>query len=156
MNIQSTYLKILAKKHFARSYSRITNRMLSFYYTFTSAHPLTPRYTTRILAVTLRGCKAWCSCVNISKIFICLSKVGLRRAGDGWSTTYGYHNTAASCRLVFVWFIVFACLILWGLVDFRDDNSFESTCGKCIRCVQICTYAWDRQAWTQGATFCMR
>lgn len=145
MNIHHTYSRNLAQKktflcaHIPASSTESSRSITQ------SPHP-TPHYT-RIRGIKHRGCNAtypWYCCVHISKIFICLSKVGFTSCMGYVGATPGYHNTAASCRLVFVWIIVFACLILWGLVDFRDDNSFESTCGKCIRSVQICTYARDR------------
>lgn len=86
------------KKHiFARSHLRITNRKRSI---AQSDHPPRPgrlqeywewSYGDAILHIPEAAAR-----VHISKIFICLSKVGLRRAVVGWITYSGYHNTAAS------------------------------------------------------------
>lgn len=112
--------------------------------------PPKARQTTRILGMKLWGCNTtypWscCSCTYFENIHL-FEQGGLTSCSGRLNHLFWLsQHSSLSCRRVFVWFIVFACLILWGLVDFRDDNSFESTCGKCIRSVQICTYVWDRQ-----------
>lgn len=162
--------KIWQKKVFLRAHILVSpNRKLSFHYTITSPTPNplahykntagTRLYGEAMQLRNVRKTYPWCYaaayCVYTYFENIHLFEQGgftSLRARVGWITSYGYHNTAASCRLVFVWFIVFACLILWGLVDFRDDNSFESTCGKCIR-TNLHTYTRDRQTWTREQHF---